>query len=555
MTYLLVFFTSLISTLFLTPYFISYLRKINIVDLPGGRRINKKIVPRMGGLIIFLVVLVMLNTFAEDLNSIKLLIVAVSVLMFCGIIDDVIGLKSLVKLILQNIAAVIILYYLSPKFSSLIMFGFEIPDPFQYLVLIVFIVGSINAVNLLDGLDGLASGFSLLIFSIILVLAIISNDSFLILVTVSLIGSLLGFLRFNAFPASIFLGDTGSLVLGFFLVVTALLTSLNFQPGVLDLTFPLMLLAVPIIDTIKVFFFRLMNKKNPFTADTNHLHHIIFRNNVKHEFTVFLIEIFTLAFVLLSLFYIRGFHFWTTILFFVLSISLIWLGSFFGAFKASFKIRRYYSALKELPFKKLIEYKRTLLYLSSTMILFIIVLSFPVKTTLETNEVLFLIFTCFVLLMLAYLQQSKTNKISQINVFLNFTIFFIVSKLSLPSLLVSDIHGFDLTLFHDISFIFLAILILLSFLSRAKAFSENNLFLSGIDLTMIAVIILAMIVNKVLHFDFNYFLSISLLEAFIFYLWYKVVVNIKDHLEKHLSYLSFVLPISSLLVLFIFQII
>ncbi len=128
MIYLLVFFISLISTLLLTPYLISYLRKINVVDIPGGRRINTKIVPRMGGLIIFLVVLVVLNTFSEDVNSISKLITAVSILMFCGIIDDVVGLKSMVKLILQIISAFIIISYFDSMYSGISWFGIIIPS-------------------------------------------------------------------------------------------------------------------------------------------------------------------------------------------------------------------------------------------------------------------------------------------------------------------------------------------------------------------------------------------------------------------------------------------
>ncbi len=175
------------------------------------------------------------------------------------------------------------------------------------IFLLFFIVGGINSINLLDGLDGLASGFSLLVFSIILILSIVADDAFLILLTVSLIGSLLGFLRFNAFPASIFLGDTGSLVLGSFLVIASLKTALNFEQSTLNLTFPTMLLAVPMIDTIKVFIYRIIHKKSPFQADNSHLHHIIYHSNIKHEITVFLIEIFTLIYVLLALFYLRGF--------------------------------------------------------------------------------------------------------------------------------------------------------------------------------------------------------------------------------------------------------
>ncbi|MEE9431435.1 MAG: hypothetical protein V3V16_10365, partial [Melioribacteraceae bacterium] len=206
MTFLLVFFTSLVTTLFLTPFFISFLKKTKIVDSPGGRKIHKDVIPRMGGLIIFLVVLTMINAFVDDFDSVKLFIISVTILVFAGIVDDVINLNRFVKFLIQNISAVILVYYLQPLYSSVSLFGITFSSPYDYLILLLFIIGTVNSINFLDGLDGLASGFALLVFSVLLVLAIRKNDVFIILLTVSLLGSLLGFLRFNAFPASIFLG-------------------------------------------------------------------------------------------------------------------------------------------------------------------------------------------------------------------------------------------------------------------------------------------------------------------------------------------------------------
>lgn len=553
MVYLLVFFISLISTLFLTPYFISYLRKINVVDIPGGRRINTKIVPRMGGLIIFLVVLVILNTFSEDVNSISQFITAVSILMFCGIIDDVIGLKSVIKLILQILSAFILVLYFEPFFTQITWFEIVIPQSIEKLFLLFFIVGAINSINLLDGLDGLASGFSLLIFSIILTLAIVSKDSFLILLTVSLVGSLLGFLRFNAFPASIFLGDTGSLVLGSFLIIAAIKTSLNFEGNVLDLTFPTMLLAVPMIDTAKVFVYRLIHKKSPFQADNSHLHHIIYHSNVKHEVTVFIIEIFTFIYVILSLFYLRGFKNWTIAIFVAFALILIFIKPILSTFSKSQRIFSYYRLLREFPLTHIIEIARGLIYFSSVLILFIIIFSFSVTTTLKGSELIFLIITCISLLVLAYLQQKKSKKVNHLNVFLNFSIFFLVSKLSLPNFISVFENKYLFQGFHDFSFYLLAVFISIAMFARWKSTEKKEFLFSGIDLTMIVFILLFYFANKFYQFDFNYYLSVSLLEAFIIYIWYKIIIEFKSYVAKSFAYFSFVLPLISLVLLLVLK--
>ncbi len=263
MTYLLVFFTSLITTIFLTPFFIDFLNKTKIVDQPGGRKIHTKAIPRMGGLIIFFIVIVMLNAFVEDFDSIKLIVISATILAFSGIIDDVLGLDNFIKFVVQNIYAIILIYYLEQHYTYVKVFGIMLNSQWDYLILLLFIVGTINSINFLDGLDGLASGFSILISSVLLALAIRKNDVFLILFNVTLLGSTIGFLRFNAFPARVFLGDTGSLILGFFLVLLSSLTAINYHESALDLTFPIILLGVPIIDTIKVFVIRIIKKRDP----------------------------------------------------------------------------------------------------------------------------------------------------------------------------------------------------------------------------------------------------------------------------------------------------
>lgn len=549
MTYLLVFFTSLITTIFLTPFLIDFLRRTKIVDVPGGRKIHTEVIPRMGGLIIFFMVLIMLNAFVDDFESIKLILISATILVFSGIVDDVMGLENFIKYIIQNISGVILIFYLEKHYTQVSLFGIFIPQPFDYLVLLVFIIGTINSINFLDGLDGLASGFSLLIFAVLLILAIRKEDVLLMLMLVSLLGSTLGFLRFNAFPASIFLGDTGSLVLGFFLILLSSLTSIIYHNSVLDLTFVLILLAVPLIDTVKVFLIRIKNRKDPFSGDTNHQHHIIKSTIVSHEATVFLIEIFSLGFIFISLIYLKDYRLEATFLFFLASILLLFFPTILRKFDIAEKINSFLVNAREFPIKNLLKLIKVLLLLSGILMLLISVFSFSINTTLTQRELIFLLLMTIILLVIALFQSKKSSSIGEINVFINFAIFFIISKLSLPIVFGDQVTTQVIRSVNNATFYALTVLLAFIILFRWKVLMTKKLFFTGIDLTMIVFMLLTFLVNNILRFDLNYFLSVSLLESFIFYIWYKLVVDLNKNYTFILTLISFLLPIGFLITL------
>ncbi|MFZ1289023.1 MAG: MraY family glycosyltransferase [Melioribacteraceae bacterium] len=551
MTYLLVFFTSLITTIFLTPFLIDFLRRTKIVDVPGGRKIHTEVIPRMGGLIIFFMVLIMLNAFVDDFESIKLILISVTILVFAGIVDDVMGLDNFIKFVVQNISSVILIYYLEKHYTQVSLFGIFIPQPFDYFVLLVFIIGTINSINFLDGLDGLASGFSLLIFAVLLILAIRKEDILLMLMLVSLLGSTLGFLRFNAFPAHIFLGDTGSLVLGFFLILLSSLTSINYHNSVLDLTFVLILLAVPLVDTVKVFFIRIFNRKDPFSGDTNHQHHIIKNTIVSHEATVFLIEIFSIGFIFIALIYLKDYRLEATIIFFIATIGLLFFPTILRKFDIAEKINLFLIKAHDVPIKNLLKFIKVLLLLSGILILLISVFSFSIKTTLNQREIIFLLLMIVILLVIALFQSKKVSSIGEINVFLNFAIFFVISKLSLPIVFGDNVTTQVIRSVINITFYSLSVFLVFIILFRWKVLMTKKLFFTGIDLTMIVFMLLTFLVNNILRFDLNYYLSISLLESFIFYVWYKLVVDLNKNYTFSLTVISFLLPIGFLVTLLI----
>ncbi len=551
MNFLLIFFTSLIFTIFFTPYFIAYLQKTKVVDLPGNRRIHTAIVPRMGGLLIFMVVSVMMLTFFDNLNSIRLIIISANIILMIGIFDDILGLDYSAKFLLQTFSTVLLIFYLSPRFTSLSLFGLEIPAPFNYVLLGIFILGSINSVNLLDGMDGLVSGFSLLIFSIILALAIISNDTFLLILSTSLIGGILGFLKYNAHPAKIFLGDTGSLTLGYFLVLTAVLTSINFNNKSLDLTFPIMLLAIPIIDTIKVMSFRIIRKQNPFLPDKTHIHHIINSNNISHKFTVFLIESFTLIFIVIALYYIKVSHLVPTILFFVFVGIVFLIDPILKYIRKFSKWKSKSEVIRVFPVKVVGNMENFLVSLSTILIAVIIILSIPQSSNISSKLLLIFFAMGLVLFLLAYGHQKRSKDISNIYTFLNLAAFFTITNLNSSSVFSITSSDFNLNQMIEISYYILAIIIVLFLIASDKISPVRRVVLNGIDLTVIAFIMLIMIVNSFIKFHFDEFFSISFLEAFIFYLWYKIMISIKTEMTNLLFYGSFALPFLAIVSLII----
>ena len=324
MQYLIILFATLVGTIFIAPYFIELFNKIKIVDLPDGmRKLHSTPVPRMGGLLIFLVFIASLFIFYGDINSIKFYLFGIIIIFTLGAYDDLLGTNWSLKFLYQIVAASLLLLFLLPKFSSLHLFTFDFPIVPAFIILIVFIVGTINSFNLLDGLDGLVSGISLLVFILLFFVSLNFMDTFLLIVLSSVIGCLIGFLKYNGYPARIFLGDSGSFLLGYLVVSSVLILSINKHTSVLDLTFPVILLAVPIADTLKVMMERIFTGKHPFVADRTHIHHIVFSKNITHKTTVFIITIYSLVFAANAIIYRYYSEYLGILIFLVLILPLI----------------------------------------------------------------------------------------------------------------------------------------------------------------------------------------------------------------------------------------
>jgi len=230
-----------------------------------------------------------------------------AILLFVGFLDDFKELGHKQKFIAQIIATLLLIYFSKVSlvtFGDLFGFGPIILPEISWLIWLVTIfcvVGVINAINLVDGLDGLAGGISFVAFISFAIHASMSGDMTLLLLSLALAGAVLGFLRFNWYPSSIFMGDAGSLCLGFSLAFMALALTQGVNAQVSPVV-PLLILAVPITDTITVMTKRILRGESPFKADRYHLHHIFMRFGMGRRLVVKVIIGLTILLNLISLF-------------------------------------------------------------------------------------------------------------------------------------------------------------------------------------------------------------------------------------------------------------
>ena len=287
------FLLAFITAFVITPYTIRLAKKVGAVDIPNDRRVNKKPMPRLGGLaviagflvsVIYLVISASIEgkiNLSEDGLNIKLLGILGGMLVL-GIvcyIDDVKDIKPLVKLAGQVAAAVIV------ASSGVLIDNFTIPfkensfvlnEVFSFIRTVGWIVGITNAINLIDGLDGLSSGITLIsCLSLVVVFALNESPLIAIILITALAGAIVGFLPYNFNPAKTFIGDVGSNFMGFALAIISILGVAKTYTAIV-LIAPIMILALPIFDTIWAIIRRIIKSKSikgVFKADRGHLHH------------------------------------------------------------------------------------------------------------------------------------------------------------------------------------------------------------------------------------------------------------------------------------------
>lgn len=301
-----------LSSVVLTPIVKKIAVHIGAVDKPDHKRkVHNKVMPRMGGLALFLSFLVGYMIFAPKTTQMLSVLIGGFIIILVGIFDDIRvehpGLSPLYKMIGQIIAACIVVFYGNIIFADMTIFGIKFQfGIFAYPLAVLFIVAIMNAINFADGLDGLAAGTSTVYFITIAIISYIMNKlgGLDIILSLIMVGACLGFLVYNFAPASIFMGDTGSMFLGYIISIIALL---GFKTATItSLIIPLLLLFVPIIDTILAMSRRVIKGESVSKADRQHLHHQLLKKTKSTRKTVLIMYAINALFATVSIFYTLG---------------------------------------------------------------------------------------------------------------------------------------------------------------------------------------------------------------------------------------------------------
>ena len=253
---------------------IPFIKKIAVqvgaVDIPRGRHIHKEPTPKFGGIAIFFGFLLGYMLFGEPSSQMNSILIGSFIILITGIVDDIVELKPSVKFTGQLLAALVIAVYGGILLKELSAFGLYVNfGIFKYPITIFFILGCINCMNLIDGLDGLSGGISSIYFLTIGIIATMQGKHGLdFVLTFVMLGSTLGFLLHNFHPAKIFAGDSGSNFLGFIIAVIALLGFKNVT--LTSLIVPLLLIAIPILDTLFAIIRRTLKGQPIFSPDRQH---------------------------------------------------------------------------------------------------------------------------------------------------------------------------------------------------------------------------------------------------------------------------------------------
>lgn len=335
-TYIFVYLISVFLALVITPIVIWFARKLNVADIPGARKVHAKPISHIGGIAIVLsmvcptiAVLFLSNTigdaFRDILPKLTVLLCASGFMFITGLIDDIKpqGIRARIKFLVQMTAAMAVCV-VGIRIKSIVFADWLTLNLgwFSWPITLLWIVGITNAVNLSDGLDGLAAGISAIACGVIAVFSVYSGQVVMAVLMLALLGSLTGFLFFNFNPAKIFMGDCGSMFLGFTIASSSVLCSTK-SPVLVGLALPVLALGIPIFDTLFSMLRRYLERRSMFAPDRRHFHHRLIDMGLKQRHVVITIYIVTLLAAGLGMFMMVTRNINSLVVFFCILLLLI----------------------------------------------------------------------------------------------------------------------------------------------------------------------------------------------------------------------------------------
>lgn len=297
---LLTFVLSLIGSILFTPWVKKIAYQVGAVDIPNDRKVHLKPIPRIGGVAFFLSILIVNVLFNKSLIVEKIIFGGFLVFLV-GLLDDFVELKPKPKFWLTFLA-VLIAVFIGVRvdvwripYTKIIIKGF-----WADVITFVWLLGITNAMNFIDGLDGLAGGVAVISSFSLLIISLLLGRFEMALLLSSILGSVLGFLFYNFPPASIFMGDSGAMFLGFILGAISIIGVLKVST-IINLFFPIVVLGFPVLDTAFSIIRRLLEGRAPWKYDKDHLHHRFLRIGMKTEQSIAFIYLITICMSLLAI--------------------------------------------------------------------------------------------------------------------------------------------------------------------------------------------------------------------------------------------------------------
>lgn len=301
---------------------------IGAIDIPrkdeGNRHIHKKPIPKLGGVGIFLAFLFGYMLFGQHSIKMNAILIGSFIIILTGIVDDINDLRASRQLIAQLLAAGIIVFYGGISLTEVTAFSLHINfGIFSDLITIFFIVACINIINFTDGLDGLSGGVTSIFYITTAIICFYQGrlGSLEMTLTLLMLGSTLGFLVHNFYPAKIFAGQC-SMFMGFMISIICLL---GFKGTALTSLFvPIAILGLPILDTLFAIIRRMLKGQPIFSADRCHFHHQLLGMNFSQRTTVIIIYFINILFALTSIFYVLKDPVAATIIYIILTVIVVW---------------------------------------------------------------------------------------------------------------------------------------------------------------------------------------------------------------------------------------
>ena len=322
----LIVLTTFVFTALFMPLTNVIAHQIGAIDIPkDDRRVHNKPIPKLGGLGIFIGFLFGYMLFGVQSIQMNSILIGSFIIIIYGIIDDIKTLPAKYELLGQFLAACTIVFYGQILLTNITAFGYEIEfGIFAYPITLFFILGCTNVIRLIDGIDGLSSGISSIFFLTIGIIAFFQGrvDTLEITLAFIMLGATVGFLVHNFYPAKLFAGESGSAFMGF---IIAIISLLGYKGTLLtSLIVPLLILAVPILDTLFAIIRRKLKGKPIFEADKEHLHHQFLKMHFSQRRTVLIIYFIDILFSITSILYVLKDPYLAMIIYIILLGLVIW---------------------------------------------------------------------------------------------------------------------------------------------------------------------------------------------------------------------------------------